>query len=71
MSLPSYEQAPRLLLKVILLDPNKAEIMFMIFFGIKYHQTDISGFFRSNSNLQLYCFMICHVYADVSKYKMR
>ena len=50
---------------MIFLGPNKFEIMFIILFGIKYCQNDISGFFRGNSDLNLHCAMICHVYAAV------
>ena len=37
-----------------ILSPDKTEVMFMIFFGIKYCLSDISGYFRANSDINLH-----------------
>ena len=59
------------LLSQIEMDIIRYMHMFMILFGIKYYSTDISGFLKKgNSDLNLHCFMIYHVHAQVSKYKM-
>ena len=55
---------------MIFLGPNKIEIKFMIFFGIKYCRTDISVSARGNPDLYLHIFRIFDVHAQVSKRKM-
>ena len=50
--------------------PDKTEIMFMIFSGVKYCSIDIFGFFGKSSDLNLHCFMIYHVHAQVSENRM-
>ena len=53
-----------------ILGPNKTKTIFIIFFDIKHHVTDISGFARGNPDLYLHCFRIFYVHVQVSKYKM-
>ena len=50
--------------------PIKTEITFMIFFVVNYCCTDISEFLMGNYDVNLHCFMIYHIHAEVSKYRM-
>ena len=48
---------------------KETEIMATVCFGIKYGQTDTSGFVRGNFNFNLCHFMISYVRLQLSKYK--
>ena len=55
---------------MVFFGPNKIETMCMIFFYVKHHYTDISGFAGGNPDFYLHSFGIFYVHVQVSKYQM-